>query len=139
MGREDIAVRLIIATQLLAMCGVRAYFGAPRAANRSQGSAARRAEPLTLTLTLGLIAMLHFGAILAYLLSPRLLQWSSFALATRIRSLGILISCLGAAGEVWAAVSLGASYSPMLRVAEERAVITAGPYRWIRHPLTHSG
>jgi protein-S-isoprenylcysteine O-methyltransferase Ste14 len=38
------------------------------------------------------------------------------------------------AGEIWAAVSLGASYSPLLRVAEEQAVITAGPYRWIRNP-----
>ena len=42
---------------------------------------------------------------------------------------------LGAAGEIWAAVALGPSYSPVLRVAEERRVVTAGPYRWVRHPL----
>jgi protein-S-isoprenylcysteine O-methyltransferase Ste14 len=52
-----------------------------------------------------------------------------------IRWVAILIGCLGTAGEIWAAVSLGASYSPLLRVAEERVVVTAGPYRWIRHPL----
>jgi protein-S-isoprenylcysteine O-methyltransferase Ste14 len=27
------------------------------------------------------------------------------------------------------------SYSPLLRVAEERVVVTDGPYRWIRQPL----
>jgi protein-S-isoprenylcysteine O-methyltransferase Ste14 len=55
--------------------------------------------------------------------------------AEPIRWIGILISCSGVAGEIWAAVSLGASYSPLLRVAEEKAVVTSGPYRWIRHPM----
>jgi protein-S-isoprenylcysteine O-methyltransferase Ste14 len=39
------------------------------------------------------------------------------------------------AGEIWSAVALGVSYSPMLRVADEHAIVSAGPYRWIRHPL----
>jgi protein-S-isoprenylcysteine O-methyltransferase Ste14 len=39
------------------------------------------------------------------------------------------------AGEIWSAVALGTSYSPLLRVADENVVVTAGPYRWIRHPL----
>jgi protein-S-isoprenylcysteine O-methyltransferase Ste14 len=135
MGHDDIAVRLIIAAQLLALCAVRGYFGAPPAATSAERPPKRRAEPLLLTLTLGIIAVLHFGAMFAYLLHPPLLRWSSFESAARFRWLGILISCFGVAGEMWAAVSLGTSYSPMLRVADERAVITAGPYRWIRHPL----
>jgi protein-S-isoprenylcysteine O-methyltransferase Ste14 len=135
MSHEGIAFRLIIVVQLLAMGVVRAYFGAPRAEQPPDAPAARRAESRWLTVTLGVIALLHFGAILAYLANPRLLRWSGFEVAVPVRWLGILISCLGVAGEIWAAVSLGASYSPLLRVAEERAVITAGPYRWIRHPL----
>ena len=135
MSHEGIAFRLIIVVQLLAMGVVRAYFGALRAAKPADAPPARRAESRWLTVTLGVIALLHFGAILAYLANPRLLRWSAFEVAVPVRWLGILISCLGVAGEIWAAVSLGASYSPLLRVAEERAVITAGPYRWIRHPL----
>jgi len=88
-----------------------------------------------LTATLGILALLNFGAIFAYLVNPQLLRWTAFLVAAPIRWIAILASCLGAAGEILAAVSLGASYSPLLRVAEERVVVTAGPYRWIRHPL----
>jgi protein-S-isoprenylcysteine O-methyltransferase Ste14 len=132
---ESIAFRLTMVAQLLAMGVVRAYFGAPRAEKPAEATLARQAESRWLTVTLGVIALLHFGAILAYLADPPLLRWSAFEVAAPVRWLGILISCLGVVGEIWAAVSLGASYSPLLRVAEERTVITAGPYRWIRHPL----
>ena len=74
-------------------------------------------------------------AILAYLAHPPLLAWSTFEVSASARWIGIGIGGLGAAGEIWAAVSLGTSYSPRLRVAQERVVVTAGPYRWIRHPL----
>jgi protein-S-isoprenylcysteine O-methyltransferase Ste14 len=131
IGRDEIPFRMIIAAQLMTMAWVRAHFGAPR----GKESAAHRAESAWLTATLGILALLNFGAIFAYLVNPQLLRWSGFLVAAPIRWIAILASCLGAAGEIWAAVSLGASYSPLLRVAEERVVVTAGPYRWIRHPL----
>jgi protein-S-isoprenylcysteine O-methyltransferase Ste14 len=135
IARHDIPFRLIIAGQMIAMGVVRAYFGAPRGEDSGEASAAPWTEPVWLTATLGVLALLHFGAIFAYLVNPPLLRWSAFEVATPIRWIAILTSCLGAAGEIWAAVSLGASYSPLLRVTEERVVVTVGPYRWIRHPL----
>jgi protein-S-isoprenylcysteine O-methyltransferase Ste14 len=131
IGRDEIQFRMIIAAQLMTMAWVRAQFCAPR----GKESATRRAESAWLTATLGILALLNFGAILAYLVNPQLLQWGEFLVAVPIRWIAILASCLGVAGEIRAAVSLGASYSPLLRVAEERVVVTAGPYRWIRHPL----
>jgi protein-S-isoprenylcysteine O-methyltransferase Ste14 len=133
--RDHIPFRLIIAAQLMAMAWVRTYFGAPRTEASGEVSAAHRAESAWLTATLGVLALLHFGAIIAYLVNPPLLQWTAFEVAAPIRWIAILTSCIGAVGEIWAAVSLGASYSPLLRLAEERVVVTAGPYRWIRHPL----
>jgi protein-S-isoprenylcysteine O-methyltransferase Ste14 len=131
---EDIPFRLIIIGQFVAMGMVRAYFGAPRS-EVAQGTQARHVESPWLAVTLSVTALLHFGAILTYLASPPLLGWSLFEVAVPIQWIGILISCLGVAGEIWAAVALGPSYSPMLQVAGERLVVTAGPYRWIRHPL----
>jgi protein-S-isoprenylcysteine O-methyltransferase Ste14 len=129
----DITLRLIITTQLLAMGAVRAYFGAPRPKERAQTREAR--EPVWLTCTIGMIALLNFGAIFAYLANPSLLRWSAFKASDVTRWLGIGLSCLGMAGEIWSAVALGVSYSPMLRVADEHVIVSAGPYRWIRHPL----
>jgi protein-S-isoprenylcysteine O-methyltransferase Ste14 len=131
----DVLFRLIAAVQLLAMGVVRAYFGAPSTKESPETRPAPRAESAWLTTILGLIALLHFGAIFAYLANPTLLRWSAFEVGTSIRWLAIALSCLGVSGEIWAAVSLGASYSPLLRVSNERALVTAGPYRWVRHPL----
>jgi protein-S-isoprenylcysteine O-methyltransferase Ste14 len=82
-----------------------------------------------------MIAVLNFGAIFAYLMNPSLVRWSAFEASEIIRWIGMALSCVGVAGEIWSAVALGASYSPMLRVADEHVFVTAGPYRWIRHPL----
>ena len=129
----DIPLRLAITAQLLAMGAVRAYYGTPRRKDRAQTRDAR--EPVWLTCTIGTIALLNFGAIFAYLVNPSLLRWSAFKASDITRWLGMALSCLGMAGEIWSAVALGVSYSPMLRVADEHVIVTAGPYRWIRHPL----
>ena len=133
--QADIPVRIIIAVQLITIATLRSYFGAPRAKRSAVTGTAQRSEPAWLTTILAMMAVLHFGAVLAYLISPSFLQGSAFGSATVTRWIGIAVSCLGIAGEVWAAVALGASYSPRLQVSDERVVVTAGPYRWIRHPL----
>lgn len=135
IGRTDIPLRLIILLQLLAMGVVRAYFGAPGRKEPAGANPGDGSEPAWLTATLAMIALVHFGGILAYLTNQSLLRWSAFEAGEVVRWIGIVLSCFGMAGEIWAAVSLGASYSPTLRIADERVVVTAGPYRWIRHPL----
>jgi len=134
-GDHEGSFRLIIVLQLVAMGGVRAYCSAPRSKLAGEPGSRPSAESPWLTAALGLLALLHFGAVFVYLANPPFLDWSAFEAAEPIRWLGILMSSLGAAGEIWAAIALGASYSPLLTVAEERVVVEAGPYRWIRHPL----
>lgn len=73
----DLVFRLIAAAQLLAVAAVRAYFGAPGAKESLKTNLAHRAEPIWLTTFLGLIALLHFGAIFVYLANPIVLRWSS--------------------------------------------------------------
>jgi protein-S-isoprenylcysteine O-methyltransferase Ste14 len=135
IGVTDIPLRLGIAAQLVAIGLVRAYFGAPGGKETRVTGGRGRSESTWLSSTLGVLAVLHFGAILGYLVNPSLLRWSAFDVGNSMRWAGIVASSLGVAGEIWAALSLGASYSPTLRIAEERRVVTAGPYRWIRHPL----
>jgi hypothetical protein len=59
----DILIRFIIIVQLLTMGAVRAYYGAPRPKERAQTRDPR--EPGWLTCTIGMIALLNFGAIFA--------------------------------------------------------------------------
>jgi protein-S-isoprenylcysteine O-methyltransferase Ste14 len=131
----DAPLRVVIIVQLLVMGIVRAYFGAPRRREPAEASPRDAGEPALLTSTLAMIAVLNFGAIFAYLMNPSLVRWSAFEASEIIRCTGTALSCVGVAGEIWSAVALGTSYSPMLRVADEHVFVTAGPYRWIRHPL----
>lgn len=47
---------------------------------------------------------------------------------------GIVAIWVGLAVRVWAVLTLGASFSTFLQVNADQAVVTRGPYRWVRHP-----
>lgn len=50
------------------------------------------------------------------------------------RSVGLVIVWLGLALRIWAIRTLGASFRMTVEVDQSQPVVTAGPYRWVRHP-----
>jgi protein-S-isoprenylcysteine O-methyltransferase Ste14 len=47
---------------------------------------------------------------------------------------GIVVLWVGLAVRVWAVVTLGGSFRTFVEVDADQAVVTRGPYRWVRHP-----
>ena len=47
---------------------------------------------------------------------------------------GIVVLWVGLAVRVWAVLTLGGSFSTFIQVDADQAVVTSGPYRWVRHP-----
>jgi protein-S-isoprenylcysteine O-methyltransferase Ste14 len=47
---------------------------------------------------------------------------------------GVIVIWVGLAVRVWAVMTLGRSFSTFLQVGADQAVVTRGPYRWVRHP-----
>ncbi len=47
---------------------------------------------------------------------------------------GLMLQAAGLALRAWSMRTLGGSYTRTLRTGEEQAVVTAGPYRLVRHP-----
>jgi protein-S-isoprenylcysteine O-methyltransferase Ste14 len=47
---------------------------------------------------------------------------------------GLALQAAGLALRAWSMRTLGGSYTRTLRTGEEQAVVTAGPYRLVRHP-----
>ena len=47
---------------------------------------------------------------------------------------GIVVIWVGLALRVWAVLTLGRSFSTFIQVDADQAVVTRGPYRWVRHP-----
>jgi protein-S-isoprenylcysteine O-methyltransferase Ste14 len=56
----------------------------------------------------------------------------------RFYGLGVIVLWLGLALRVWAVVTLGRAFRTTVEVDSEQAVISTGPYRWVRHP-SYSG
>lgn len=47
---------------------------------------------------------------------------------------GLVVMWIGLAVRAWAVLTLGGSFSTYLQVEGDQAVVTRGPYRWVRHP-----
>jgi protein-S-isoprenylcysteine O-methyltransferase Ste14 len=47
---------------------------------------------------------------------------------------GIVAIWVGLAVRIWAVLTLGGSFSTFIQVDAGQAVVTRGPYRWVRHP-----
>jgi protein-S-isoprenylcysteine O-methyltransferase Ste14 len=51
-----------------------------------------------------------------------------------VRVLGVIVMWLGLATRVWAIAALGGAFRTTVEVDPDQAVVTTGPYTWIRHP-----
>ena len=64
-------------------------------------------------------------------LPPRWPEW--------VRVLGVLLLLAGVAVFVWAARTLGGSFTAYPRPRPEGALVEDGPYRFVRHPVYSAG
>jgi protein-S-isoprenylcysteine O-methyltransferase Ste14 len=53
-------------------------------------------------------------------------------------AIGFAVIWLGLLVRTWAVVTLGRSFSTFVQAEADQAVVTTGPYRWVRHP-SYSG
>jgi protein-S-isoprenylcysteine O-methyltransferase Ste14 len=47
---------------------------------------------------------------------------------------GVVVIWVGLALRIWSVLTLGRSFSTFIQVDADQAVVTRGPYRWVRHP-----
>jgi protein-S-isoprenylcysteine O-methyltransferase Ste14 len=71
----------------------------------------------------------------AYMLNPRLLDWAAFVVPSWVQWVGAGLSLVVLPLIIWIQHSLGLNFSTTLHVREEHTLVTAGPYRWVRHPM----
>jgi len=104
-------------------------------AYRAGGRIARRLEGPWFVAFRLLIALPLFGSLVAYVMEPRWLAWSSFVIpdAARWAAAGFGVATLPAIA--WVLGSLGRNVSETVLTKEGHQLVTHGPYRWVRHPL----
>jgi protein-S-isoprenylcysteine O-methyltransferase Ste14 len=72
---------------------------------------------------------------LVYLINPDWMAWSSLPLPAWLRWTGAALMAVCLPLVYWVFSSLGKNVTPTVVTRKEHALVTHGPYRWVRHPL----
>lgn len=104
-------------------------------ANRQGGRPLSRREPGWSPILMGILMALSNGIVLVDILWPSAIKATSIALPEGWRWLGLTI-CIGMDGLFWwIHQTLGKNWAVGVLVKENHCLVTAGPYRWVRHPM----
>ena len=99
----------------------------------------RREEGLFLTVALVLCYVAYGIGFVAYLLNPAWMSWSAVGIPSMVRWFGAVPLLLGAAFMVWGLHHIGRNITISISTKQDHALVTTGPYRWVRHPIYTGG
>ena len=95
----------------------------------------RRQEGLLILLTLRPIGLAMMAGLVAYVINPRWMAWSSFGVPTWLRWAGAGTGMLAAGLLLWTLANLGRNLTDTVVTRRAAALVSSGPYRWVRHPF----
>lgn len=95
----------------------------------------RRQEGLFVLATLRPLGAVFWFGVLAWMINPGWMAWSSVSLPFWSRWVGVGALLAGVALLVWTFRSLGANLTDTVVTRKKHTLVVHGPYRWIRHPL----
>lgn len=99
----------------------------------------KRDEGLVLSVAIAICYLAYGGAVVTYLLHPAWMAWSAVAIRSWLRWIGILPVLAGAVWIIQAQRHLGGNITISISTKEKHALVTTGPYGWVRHPLYSAG
>ncbi|MGH7575270.1 MAG: methyltransferase [Longimicrobiales bacterium] len=82
-----------------------------------------------------LVALPLFGGVVAYLANPSWMAWASLGIPSWARWMGVGLGALVVPSVYWVLTTLGTNVSETVLTKQQHQLVTAGPYRWVRHPL----
>ena len=86
-----------------------------------------------IALRLGGLAL--WAGVIAFMISPASMAWSSLSLPAVVRWSGVALASLTAMLLVWTLRSLGPNLTDTVVTREAHTLVTRGPYQWVRHPF----
>jgi protein-S-isoprenylcysteine O-methyltransferase Ste14 len=95
----------------------------------------RRQEGLFILLTLRPVGVVSMLSLLAYMIDPAWMAWSSIPIPSWLRWVGVGLGVFGGALFIWTLRTLGPNLTDTVVTRKSHALVTGGPYRWVRHPF----
>jgi protein-S-isoprenylcysteine O-methyltransferase Ste14 len=129
----DLAYRITLLLILGAFVAHRGYY--TRKYSRPEADAVRSREKSTAQTVAGGLSALALLATAIYLIAPALVDWAALPFPGWLRWLGVGVALSGFALLQWAHHALSRNWSDRPRLLSGQALVTTGPYRWVRHPI----
>ena len=95
----------------------------------------RRQEGLFILFTLRPVGIVGMLGLIAYMVNPSWMAWSSVPLPAWVRWTGVGVGVIAGALLIWTLRSLGKNLTDTVVTRTEHTLVTSGPYRWVRHPF----
>lgn len=130
---QDHTFRLALIVIALVVLPVAAYFRIRSQLTREKLD--RRQEGLFILFTLRPVGGAGMVGLLAYLINPRWMAWSSVSVPEWLRWSGVVLGVIAGGLLVWAFANLGKNLTDTVVTRKAHTLVSSGPYRWVRHPF----
>ncbi len=130
---SEATFRAVLGTGFLAVVAIMLYHRVKSWA--AKDALDRRQEGLFILATLRPVGLLLWLGVIAYLVNPAWMVWSSVPLPAWMRWTGGAVFALGLGLLTWTLRSLGTNLTDTVVTRRAHTLVTHGPYRWVRHPF----
>jgi protein-S-isoprenylcysteine O-methyltransferase Ste14 len=129
----DIPFRVAMVVMLVGAMSIGAYHRLQAAKSGERFD--RRLEGTLLAIVLRLSGLGMWLATIAYIVWPSSVSWASVPLPEAVRYCGLLPGAAGIAMMYWTMTNLGKNLTDTVSTRRDATLVTAGPYRYVRHPF----
>lgn len=95
----------------------------------------RRQEGVFILATLRPVGLALWLGVIAYMIRPSWMAWSSVPLPAWVRWTGVGVLVAAIALLAWTLPHLGTNLTDTVVTRQAHTLVTRGPYRWMRHPF----
>ncbi len=138
MKNESI-IRAIVAALIVAASCISAYHRHKAKRASEEKSSSLREEGLPIAIALRSSGFALVVSVIAYVLNPRWMKWSSLDLPAWLRWSGAVLGTATLPLSYWVFTNIGKNITPTVSTRKDHKLVTSGPYRWVRHPLYSVG
>ena len=136
MNNSDETFRIILIAGAALVLPVAIYY---RVKSQATGEELdRRQEGLAILLTLRPVGLAGALGLIAFMVNPASMAWSSLSLPNWLRWIGVALGTAGGVLLVWTFHTLGPNLTDTVVTRKVHKLVTRGPYRWVRHPFYDS-
>ena len=136
MNNSDETFRIILIVGAALVLPVAIYY---RVKSQATGEELdRRQEGLAILLTLRPVGLAGALGLIAFMVNPASMAWSSLSLPNWLRWIGVALGTAGGVLLVWTFHTLGPNLTDTVVTRKVHKLVTRGPYRWVRHPFYDS-